>query len=308
MKNLKINTTAYQYLEEDFKKWLDILGYSKQTIYSLPIHLRELFYYLENSAEITELKAIESNHLHAYFEQLKLRENKTRGGGLSSAYLEKHKQAIYLFLDYLRQKTTYNLTLKLDVLSSQDSDIEFLTGYEIKELFEATYINTQRMGLDHLLLRDRAILILYYTCGLRRNEGVQLNVEDINFDKQYIHVKHGKGYKERKVPIHEKNLMYLAEYLYDCRPLLTKPTSKEAFLLSMRGTRMNGQSILLRLKQTIHKTNDYQLKERQIGLHTLRHSIATHLLKSGMDIYQISQFLGHSSLESTQIYTHLAEL
>ena len=211
-------------------------------------------------------------------------------------------------MDYLRQKTTYNLTLKLDVLSSQDSDIEFLTEYEIKELFEATYINTQRMGLDHLLLRDRAILILYYTCGLRRNEGVQLNVEDINFDKQYIHVKHGKGYKERKVPIHEKNLMYLAEYLYDCRPLLTKPTSKEAFLLSMRGTRMNGQSILLRLKQTIHKTNDYQLKERQIGLHTLRHSIATHLLKSGMDIYQISQFLGHSSLESTQIYTHLAEL
>lgn len=307
MKNLKINTTAYQYLEEDFKKWLDILGYSKQTIYSLPIHLRELFYYLEK-INITELKAIETNHLHAYFEQLKLRKNKTRGGGLSSAYLEKHKQAIYLFLDYLRQKTPYNLTLKLDVLSKQDSDIEFITSYEIKELFEATYINTQRMGLDHLLLRDRAILILYYTCGLRRNEGVQLNVEDINFDKQYIHVKHGKGYKERKVPIHEKNLMYLAEYLYDCRPLLQKPTSKEAFLLSMRGTRMNGQSILLRLKQTIHKTNDYQLKERQIGLHTLRHSIATHLLKSGMDIYQISQFLGHSSLESTQIYTHLAEL
>tara|TARA_B110001469_G_C9646725_1_gene327211 strand:+ start:3851 stop:4774 length:924 start_codon:yes stop_codon:yes gene_type:complete len=307
MKKLPIKTKAYEYLEEDFQKWLDILGYSKQTIYSLPIHLRELFYYLENTAEITQLKHLESNHLQDYFERLKSREN-TRGGGLSSAYLEKHKQAIYLFLDYLRQKTTYNLTIKLDVLSKQESEIEFLTSYEIKELFEATYINIQKPELEHLLLRDRAILILYYTCELRRNEGVQLNIEDINFDKQYIHVKHGKGYKERKVPIHEKNLMYLAEYLYDCRPLLTKPISKDAFLLSMRGTRMNGQSILLRLKQTIQKTNDYQIKERKVGLHTLRHSIATHLLKSGMDIYQISQFLGHSSLESTQIYTHLAEL
>lgn len=308
MKKLPIHTKAYQYLEQDFKKWLDILGYSKQTLYSLPIHLRELFYYLENKANITQLKGLENRHIQAYFNYLTSRENSTKGGGLSVAYLEKHKQAIHLFLDYLRQKTPYNIRLQLERLSPENNEIEVLTEYEVKSLFEATYINTQVPHQEHLLIRDRAILILYYTCGLRRNEGVQLNIEDINFDRQYLHVKHGKGYKERKVPIHEKNLHYLAEYLYDCRPLLTKPTTNQAFLVSMKGKRMDGQSILLRLKKTIQKTNDYQLKERQIGLHTLRHSIATHLLKSGMDIYQISQFLGHSSLESTQIYTHLAEL
>lgn len=308
MKKLPIHTPAYQYLEQDFKKWLDILGYSKQTLYSLPIHLRELFYHLENTSNITQLNELEAHHIYTYFNHLKSRENKTRGGGLSVAYLEKHKQAIHLFLDYLRQKTPYNIRLKLERLNTENHEIEVLTNYEVNTLFKATYINTQHPQQEHLLLRDRAMLILYYTCGLRRNEGVQLNVEDINFDNNYLHIKHGKGYKERKVPIHEKNLQYLAEYLYDCRPLLAKPTTNQAFLVSMRGTRMNGQSILLRLKKTIQKTNDYQLKERQIGLHTLRHSIATHLLKNGMDIYQISQFLGHSSLESTQIYTHLAEL
>jgi len=74
----------------------------------------------------------------------------------------------------------------------------------------------------------------------------------------------------------------------------------------MRGTRMKGQSLSLRLKLLQQKTDDIELQQKDISLHTLRHSIATHLLAAGMNLEKISQFLGHSSLESTQIYTHLA--
>ena len=75
----------------------------------------------------------------------------------------------------------------------------------------------------------------------------------------------------------------------------------------MKHQRMNGQSILLRIKHTQAKADNKALRDKTIGLHTLRHSIATHLLQNGMELEMISRFLGHSSLESTQIYTHLVD-
>jgi len=81
----------------------------------------------------------------------------------------------------------------------------------------------------------------------------------------------------------------------------------EALFISQRGSRIAGQSMLLRLKALQNRTGNPNLIEKEIGLHTLRHSIATHLLSSGMKLELISKFLGHSSLESTQIYTHILE-
>jgi integrase/recombinase XerD len=80
----------------------------------------------------------------------------------------------------------------------------------------------------------------------------------------------------------------------------------EALFLGYYGKRVTGQSLLLRLKYLQHQTEDLDLTEKEIGLHTLRHSIATHLLQAGMKLEYIARFLGHGSLESTQIYTHLA--
>jgi integrase/recombinase XerD len=79
------------------------------------------------------------------------------------------------------------------------------------------------------------------------------------------------------------------------------------FFVSQRGLRMNGQSMLLRLKILIQRVDNTELQSKEVGLHTLRHSIATHLLQNGMKLEAIAKFLGHSSLESTQIYTHLIE-
>jgi integrase/recombinase XerD len=149
------------------------------------------------------------------------------------------------------------------------------------------------------------MLVVFYGCGLRRNEGVHLNLSDINFDKYILHVRKGKNYKERLVPISKASLKYLQEYIYDHRSQLSKG-SLDALFLSYRGFRMQGQSLLIRLKQLQHATGDLTLLEKEIGLHTLRHSIATHFLQAGMKLESISRFLGHGSLESTQVYTHLA--
>ena len=94
--------------------------------------------------------------------------------------------------------------------------------------------------------------------------------------------------------------------IYDYRPILTKGSKLDALFVAYSGSkRMQGQSLAVHLKKLQYLTGDLDLIEKEIGLHTLRHSIATHFLQAGMKLESISRFLGHSSLESTQIYTHI---
>ena len=141
-------------------------------------------------------------------------------------------------------------------------------------------------------------------CG---SEGYYLNLSDIYWDKGILHVKKGKGYKERFVPLNKTNLKYLEYYVYDWRPLIMSDKTEDALFVSKKGRRMASQSMALRLKLLQQRTNDITLQQKNVRLHVLRHSIATHLLQNGMPLEKISRFLGHSSLESTQIYTHLLE-
>jgi integrase/recombinase XerD len=121
-----------------------------------------------------------------------------------------------------------------------------------------------------------------------------------------LHVRKGKNYKERLVPISKTALKHLQDYIYDHRLEILQGCKSEALFISMKLKRMDGQTMLIRLKYLQHQTENADLIEKEIGLHTLRHSIATHLLQAGMPMESIARFLGHGSLESTQIYTHLA--
>ncbi len=313
MKSLPLQNPSYRFLEQSFKEWLDIQGFADTTVYNLPTHVRELLHYLESQG-INHIRELEIKHINAHYEKLKERSRTNRGGGLSSGHLNKHIQALRKFTDYLRKVGRIQLpALKLDS-EEENHRITFLTEEEIKLLFEASYLpipDHKRRNPEQqeaFKSRDRALLAVYYGCGLRRNEGVHLNLSDINFDRSILHVRKGKNYKERFVPISKSSLKYLQEYVYDQRPVLIKSSSIDAVFLSQRGTRMNGQSMLLRLKQLQREAGNLNLMEKEIGLHTLRHSIATHLMAAGMKLESISRFLGHSSLESTQIYTHLAGL
>lgn len=307
MRNLSLQSSHFEYIEKSFREWLDILGYAESTVYSLPNHIREFFYWLEGK-EITQLKQIDIKHFKAYYEQLKTRTNERRGGGLSNAYLNKHLQALYKFTDYLRQSGRLILpTLSIEWEPDDTEEITTLSPEEIKELYKATYGYNEGTKLEPFNARDRAILTIFYGCGLRRNEGYHLDLSDINFDRRILHVRKGKNYKERFVPFNNTSLKYLEEYIYDWRPLLVHTKKEEAFFISQKGRRMEGQSMAIRLRLLQQRTDNITLQEKNVRLHVLRHSIATHLLQNGMSLEKISRFLGHSSLESTQVYTHLIE-
>lgn len=299
-----IKNESYKVLVKDFENWLDILGYSESTIKNLPSHLREFFHYLENE-NINQINELTHQQIKDYYNYLKTRDNQAREGGLSKAYLNKHQQALFKFNDYLKQHNHKGIQihLKREEQNQRDS-LQILTQEEIKALFKATeYSNEQ----ERIRKRDKVILVLLYSCGLRRNEVINLKIKDIVFDKERIHVRKGKNYKERFVPINEYNLRIIEEYIYDYRPLFYNYKQTECLLINYRGKPLQGQSLSNRLNEIVEATNNEQLKAKNLTPHILRHSIATHLLEKGANMETISQFLGHSSLESTQIYTHLLE-
>lgn len=316
MKKLVLKNPSFRYLEQSFKEWLDVLGYAPSSVYAMPLHVRELLHYLEGEG-MKNIKELDIKQIQSHYNKLKERANTRWGGGLSNNHLNKHIQALRKFTDYLRQVGRLTLPeLQIKNEEAQPKRIPVLTEEEIQQLFKATYKTSQPYNRPHYNLsvaqveamqsRDRAMLAIFYGCGLRRNEGVNLDVGDINFDRSILHVRKGKNYKERLVPINKTSLKYLQDYIYDHRPEIVQGSKSEALFISMKVRRMGGQTMLLRLKQLQHQTENEDLIEKEIGLHTLRHSIATHLLQAGMELESIARFLGHSTLESTQIYTHLA--
>lgn len=313
MKTLTLHSEAYRYIIASFKEWLQTTGYSEQTVYQLPNYIQEFLFYAESKG-YAGLYQISNDLIKEHYYKLKERGNKRRTGGLSNSYLNKHLQALQKFGDYLRQNGRLILP-KLDIQSEEDNTeiIDILTQAEIKLIFTATELPYEQKKNDKgivyyeaMQLRDRAMLTAFYSCGMRRNEVYHLDINDIIFEKAILHVRMGKGYKERIVPITKQSLQHLENYLYDARPYFCNDKN-EAFFVTHSGKRLGGTMMLRRLQQLIQLTGDATLQNKDIHLHTLRHSIATHLLQNGMKLERIKDFLGHSSLESTQIYTHFLE-
>jgi site-specific recombinase XerD len=142
-------------------------------------------------------------------------------------------------------------------------------------------------GDGPLALRNRALVELVYSAGLRSAEAVGLDVADVDFEQEQVHVR-GKGGKERVVPLGEEASWWVSRYLRDARPELATG-AENALFLSVRGRRLD--------TSTLRRVSPHP--------HRLRHAFATHLLEGGADLRTIQELLGHSSLSTTQIYSHV---
>jgi integrase/recombinase XerD len=150
-------------------------------------------------------------------------------------------------------------------------------------------------------LKQTALLHIFYSCGLRRSEGEALNISDVHFKNQLLYVREGKGAKRRVVPVTAQVSKDLEGYYVQERTGYTanKAAGEQAFFLNKIGNRMSGDQLNKLLKKIIINS---QLSTINYSLHHLRHSIATHLLQSGMSMEYVRDFLGHGFLETTQIY------
>ena len=151
--------------------------------------------------------------------------------------------------------------------------------------------------------RNKAIIEVMYGCGLRVSEVVSLNISDIYAKDEFVRVI-GKGDKERLVPIGKKTLKELTNYTQGERLHQDiKPKFSDKVFISARGTSLTRQSVFLLVKSLAEKAGI----KKTISPHTLRHSFATHLLEGGADLRAVQQMLGHSSISTTEIYTHVSD-
>jgi integrase/recombinase XerD len=317
MQSLVIQSPQYNYLLKSYQENLQVLGYASGTVQSWPVHVREFLHWLESNG-VQAVTMIETAHITAFITHIKSRTNKRcKGTALSSSSINKIINAVNVFIHFLNSSGKYIVANTAERAEASIVERSILTVAEIKQLYEATYL-PQRENTAVYGQRDRAMIAIFYGCGLRRAEGIQLNISDVDLVKRLVFVRRGKGNKQRYVPIAAKHAEDLKDYIENGREWMLqqhgntwhqqrhgKPYEAKAekdtaaFFVSIQGQRM--QSFYQRLAMMKQRAGI----EKPLTLHGLRHSIATHLLQSGMDIEAIAKFLGHSSLSSTQIYTHI---
>lgn len=298
-------------LERGFLRWLETLNYSRATIETRKRNIREFLLYLER-CEVSVIEDLTQGKTQRYVRYLKRRENRLFGSGLTNASVNVGISTVNKFFEFLRQsgKVAY-IPDQLKHLPQSTTPKNILTLQQIDLLYQASFeYDAKPHSLQRALsMRDRAMLGIYYGCGLRKSEGTALKVGDVQIERKVIVVKQGKGNKQRYVPVAGMNLKYISEYLHSGRDMLLSRSRSgvltDSFFISSYGRACSDQALSSRFKKLVAQTFNSPLQSKKPSLHTLRHSIATHLLQGGMDIELIQQFLGHSSLESTQIYTHI---
>jgi integrase/recombinase XerD len=295
----------YNAIQKEYALWLSTLGFSNGLIYDYKFRAKDFFEWLQTQ-NIQAVNQINPKHLNTYFEHLQTRPNQRRKhGGLSASHLNHNFMAIDKLLEFLHQMGLQTAPIPTNFRIKPDkqqriNNIQPFTTAEIKTLqsnIENTYSELPFKIREAKQEQLKLIFALYYGCGLRRTEGFKLTVNDIDFDKKTIFIRQGKNYKDRIVPINTGIYKALEHYVYNFRNLL-KLNHKRLFV-NTTGT-LNDS-----LKDLQKVTDSESIQNKRLTLHILRHSIATHLLQNGMSIESIALFLGHSSLESTQIYTHL---
>jgi len=267
---------------DKFISYLEIeKNYSPHTVLNYRIDLKELAAFLEEK-KVT-LEKVNYLTLRQFLAGLRVKHPRPRT-------LSRKLSTIRSFFKFLCREG-YLKTNPSSILSSPKLDKRlpnFLSEEEMTKLIEAP-------SLDEVSgLRDRAILEVLYSTGMRVSELVSLQMRDIDFLSNMVKVL-GKGKKERLLPIGDQALKILRCYL-------EKRESKlEAVFLNKNHTRLTGRGIRNILNKYIHQMS----QKEHVSPHTLRHSFATHLLNRGADLRSVQELLGHANLSTTQIYTHL---
>ncbi|WP_315824053.1 tyrosine-type recombinase/integrase [Paraflavitalea speifideaquila] len=241
-----LQSSEYILLLQAYKEWLQLLNYSTGTIQVLPGHLQEFLHYQEQNDKpfLTQLEATDAS---GFISHLQEQTGERTGKPFSPAHLNKYIQALNLFSRYIRETGRSDTGFILERREAVRGKPAFLTKPEIQRIYEAT--------TDTVLgIRDRAMLAVYYGCGLRLNEGANLELKDITSDRKLLHVRKGKHYKERYVPIATKNYEELRLYVDYARPLLLQEHKTESlFIDANKGHPMHKQSLYVRIKQLVKK-------------------------------------------------------
>jgi len=256
-------------------------------------NLKEFFQWMEQLG-ITTISTITTLKVKEYLEHLIVRPNKRKEGTLSVSTINHHLFSLRLFFEHL---LIIGYTTEVPVVPNNLPRNNMERASLTQEEMQLLYANVQTP-------LEKAILSTAYGCGLRRAEMVQLNLTDLVFQKGVLVVTNGKGNKLRDVMMSEAVINDLQEYAHTERlgRVRSIRTTTRAYFLNSKGERLSGDHMNKTLKALVQRTGSLDLQEKKVTLHSLRHSIATHLVDRGMGMLAIRKFLGHSETDTTSLY------
>jgi integrase/recombinase XerD len=263
-------------------------GVAKNTIAAYESDLTQFFEWLNKRAKVA-IADVELKTLTAYLNHLHER-------GLAATTVARHLVAVKMFFRYLVLEGVLRESVA-DLLNSPK------LWQHLPHVLSPDMVNrllAAPQPADRFMLRDRAMLALLYATGCRASEVVNLKLRDVHLDENYCRCV-GKGNKERLVSLNPVARAALEAYLTHERPLLAGPSSAEELLISKSGRALTRIMVWNLVKKYSRRIG----ASARVSPHTLRHSFATHLLAGGAEIRALQELLGHASIATTQIYTHV---
>lgn len=264
------------------------LNLSKHTQSNYKRDINKYIEYLQKYRAVNDPKDITADDIRNYFATLKKR-------NLQASSRARNLTAIKSFHKFLalEKYTNINASELIDAPKQEKKLPVILSIEEVEKLIDSIELNDERD------VRDRAMIELAYSCGLRVSELVNLEISDVHLEMGFIKI-FGKGNKERIVPVGEIALDIINKYLKESRPKYAKPHVRALFL-SRFGEKMTRNAFNKILKERARTAGI----TKSVNPHMLRHSFASHLLESGTDLRFIQELLGHENISTTEIYTHI---
>lgn len=291
-----MNENSFKPFIDEYAKYLMVRNLDKQTIANACWKLDKFIVYLAKN-HITHIDGISKEVILAY--QIELYQTiNTRGRQNSASYQNNMLSAVKQFMRFLHERDY--------IVSDPAKDIEYakqpqslpkgiLTPSEARKIIHTPDTKTV------IGYRDRTILEVMYSCGIRKDEVNKLTLNDVDYHDGFLRIHEGKGKKDRIVPIGKIACRYLENYIKSVRPELIKDPYNNHLFLSLKGNRLSKNVVWEMVKKYAKKAKI----RKNVHPHTFRHTCATAMLKNKADLNSIRRIMGHTSLSTTQVYMHL---
>ena len=286
-----LKSKQFQSVFDDYSTLIKFKGYKTGNGKMYPVAVKEFLLFQEKNGH-NQLQ-FGREQMTAYYQYLTHRKSR-RGDRLAFNTVNHHLFAIALFFEML---------LKMDLVESTPYLPKFLRG---KQAFGSILEQDEMQEVYRLCVNEKetAMLSVAYGCGLRRTEIEQLDVYDFNPVSSTLIIRKGKNAKRREIPLSRKVVRDMSSYLLEQRhrELQVEGCNEPSFFINRLGKRMTGSSHYRLFSNILQRSNCTALLAKNLSLHSLRRSIASHLAENGADIYFIQSFLGHSEIDTSQLY------
>lgn len=278
-------------------EWMRVQNYSEQTVTGREKHLRRFTLWCEDRG-ITRPTDVTKPILERYARWL-YHHRKDDGRPLSFGSQYGQLMGVRMFFRWLARQN--------HILSNPASELELprrerRLPKHVLTIQEAEAVINQADVNDPLGVRDRAILETFYSTGMRRMELVNLKIFDLDFERGTVLIRQGKGKKDRMIPIGDRALVWTEKYLREVRPSIVVEPDDGSLFLTKDGTQLIADHLSSLVKHYVESANI----GKSGACHLFRHTMATLMLEGGADVRYIQQMLGHSRLETTEVYTHVS--